>query len=80
MMAVYVEIKKLEETKTGFIYTYTSKDGSIGHIEVDIKNRIIAPASIASGDDQGRSCVLAARKLFLHMQKGEFPESTCWAS
>jgi hypothetical protein len=79
-MAVYVPIRKDRETDGGFIYRYLASDGSIGLLEIDKSTGSTRPIAIAPGDSEQRSYALAARKLLMHFQAGEFPEETCWAS
>jgi hypothetical protein len=79
-MAVYVEIRRDRETEIGFLYLYVASDGSVGVLEIDRSHGTSRPVEIASGDRDGRTFMLAARKLFKHFQAGEFPEGTCWAS
>jgi hypothetical protein len=79
-MAVYVEIRRDRESEKGFLYQYVAADGSVGVLELDKSDGSSRPISLASGDQNGRTYMLAARKLFKHFQAGEFPEKTCWAS
>ena len=79
-MAVYVPIRKERETDRGFVYRYTASDGSVGLLEISKSTGASQPIKIATGDNEQRSYVLAARKLLKHFHAGEFPEETCWAS
>ena len=79
-MAIYVAIRKEEETLNGFVYRYVVADGSVGRLEISKLDGSSRPIEIASGDGEGRSFALASRKLLIHFQTGEFPNETCWAS
>ena len=79
-MAVYVGIRKVEETDDDATYEYGPDDDRVGRIKVLKQSGDMEVLSEVPGDEKGTFSMRAGRKLLLHWREGEFPEKTCFAS
>ena len=81
-MAIYVGIRKISEDEIEVIYAFgTETDERLtGRLRLDKTNGEIEELQPCQQDSQQRFFRRAARKLSLHYQRGEYPDSTCWAS
>jgi hypothetical protein len=81
-MAFYIAIKKVEETASAAVYEFSSNpdEGKSGLLKIDKTSGEIHEIQENPEDLNKRLYVRAARKIFLHHQKGEYPQKTCWAS
>jgi hypothetical protein len=81
-MAFYIAIKKVEETASTAVYEFSCNpdDGKTGLLKIDKRSGEIQEVQANPEDLNKRLYVRAVRKVFLHHQKCEYPQKTCWAS
>jgi hypothetical protein len=81
-MAVYIQIRKLFETELEAVYEFLPNvdETRIGKLVIEKQNGEGKELEPCPGDERKFSYARAARKVFLHYQKGEYPDLTCWAS
>jgi hypothetical protein len=81
-MAVYIEIRKVEESATEAVYEYTpaTGEGDAGRLVIDKRSGVVTKAGADRVWDPHPDFARAARKIFQHHRNGEYPEHTCWAS
>jgi hypothetical protein len=79
-MAIYIAIRKIDESESGATYSFGLAEGSIGRIEIDKATGQVRVIEQAPNDESSRISSRAVHKLRQHWEKGEYPASTCWAS
>ena len=79
-MAMYIAIRKLNENDTMVCYSFGIEDNSTGRLEIDKASGQVRIVDQAPEDESSRISSRAAHKLRQHWEKGEYPDSTCWAS
>ncbi len=81
-MAIYIQIRKIEETNSLAVYEFTRDpdEGQAGQLRIDKSSGDIREMQSHPDDTDKRLYVRAARKVFLHHQKGEYPENTSWSA
>jgi hypothetical protein len=79
-MAVYIAIRKMNESDIVVTYSFGIGDDVTGCLEIDKATGQIRIVSQAPNDESSRLFSRAAQKLRQHWEKGEYPSTTCWAS
>jgi hypothetical protein len=79
-MAIYIAIRKIEETENTVSFSYSSVESQLGAVKLCKSSGEVSLAEPAPNDAQGRLFSRVAFKLKKHWEKGEFPDKTCWAS
>jgi hypothetical protein len=79
-MAVYIALRKVEETTEFATYEYGPDEVRVGRIRVLKQSGDMEVLSEVPGDDKRTFSPRAGRKLLLHWRAGEYPETTYWAS
>jgi hypothetical protein len=78
-MAIYIPIWKTSETGESVVYEFGDGDETLGIISLNKgtgKMEVIGSKRNADEFYYRR----AMRKLYLHWEKGEFPEKTAWSA
>lgn len=78
-MAIYILIKKSVETSTFVDYDLELTDGSLGKVRIDKESGEVTVVEVFLHEKEGLF-ERAVYKLRQHLEKGDFPEVTCWAS
>ncbi len=79
-MAIYIQIRKIDEDATGATYEFGPSEGFIGTVFVEKATREVSLLHI---DDPKREAFYFSRvrrALQRHLEAGEFPASTCHAA
>lgn len=79
-MAFYIALRKLSENDVLAVYSFGVTDDKIGRIQIDKTSGQVSLIEPAPDDQSERLFSRAARKLWLHWERGEYPSATCWAS
>jgi len=81
-MAIYIELLKVAETESEATYDYYPEgnrdDG--GKLLVVKETGEIRKVLSSPIDKNEFYYLRAARKVWIHHEKGEYPQRTCWAS
>jgi hypothetical protein len=78
-MAIYIAIRKLDESDTTATYSFGVAEDKAGRVEIDKTTGEVHVVDQAPNDGSSRIFSRVARKLRQHWEKGEYPDSTCWA-
>ncbi len=77
---MYIPIRKVDDQEFHVDFSYGIDDQQDGVLRVQKGTGDISIIRPASGDERLAIYMRAARKMKQHWLKGEYPESTCWAS
>ena len=80
MMAVYLDIVRVEQDAHGVRYRFSTTDDRAGVLEIIKSSGEIRLIEELPGDESHRLYSRAARKIQLAWRSGTLPEKTCWAS
>ncbi|MCA9214179.1 MAG: hypothetical protein KDB27_14005 [Planctomycetales bacterium] len=79
-MAIYIKISKISEDSAYATYEFGPNEQRVGQIRVTKDTGEMIVLSEVPGDEKNAYAPPAQRKLLVHWRKGEFPDTTCWAS
>jgi hypothetical protein len=79
-VAVYISIRKINDSETDADYTFSLVDRTSGSLRINKATGDVKLLEPLPGDNEERLFARAAHKVRQHWSKGEFPESTSWAS
>ena len=79
-MGLYVLIRRVELTKDSADYAFGESETALGRVRIDRHTGEVTLVTPAPDDPNSVLFVRAAFKLRQHWNKGEVPETTCWAS
>lgn len=77
---MYIAIRRLNADESSAEYAFGENEERMGRLQLDRGNGESRLLETCPDDGSGGMFQRAGRKLFLHWQQGELPESTCWAS
>lgn len=79
-MAIYIPIRKTDETESFVEYSFSSNDRTAGMLRIDKESGNVELIDQAEGDDDLRFFSCAAHVVKRNWRAGRYPDSTCWAS
>jgi len=80
-MAIYVEIRKVFENEDFVHYEYRgSVNSDCGKLQINKSTADVEVIKYEKNDPKGFYASRACMKLYEHWKRGEFPETTIWAS
>lgn len=82
VMAVYILIRKLSETDFEAVYDYfpDTDENCFGRLLIRKVTGEIVRLIDCANDEKDFCYSRAARKVLDHQKKGEYPQTTAWAS
>ncbi|HEY9420626.1 MAG TPA: hypothetical protein VIW92_04365 [Thermoanaerobaculia bacterium] len=79
-MAVYIPIRKVEETPTSVDYAFEDNLGNSGLVRLNKASGDVELLKALPGTKAEEYLARVIYKLTKHWEKGEIPDATCWAS
>ena len=80
VMAIYIEIRKMDEDASGAIYEFGPLEGFIGTVFVDRATQEVLMLHIVDPKKQDFYVSRVRRALQRHLEAGELPARTCYAA
>ena len=80
MMAVYIEIERIENSGGTALFRFSTTDGRSGVFRLDLSSGNTFLEEKLPGDELGKLYARAAYKIRTIWRGGELPEKACWAS
>jgi hypothetical protein len=77
---MYIAIRKIREDENAALYSFGVDDVLIFRAEIVKKTGNVRAVEHRPGDASPRIFSRVAHKLRQHWEKGEYPDSTCWAT
>ena len=79
-MAVYIRIWKVNENEQAAEYEFGEETVACGRLRIVKETGEIVLISPLLNDESGKLFARVRYKLGKHLESGELPERTCWAS
>lgn len=79
-MALYIQIRKIEDTKDLAKFSYSSDSVNFGYVMLNKQTGEVTQVAASPDDADGRYFVRTAAKLRNEWQSGRIPDVTQWAS
>jgi PleD family two-component response regulator len=80
-MALYIPIRKVDEDSRSARYSFGEPGAATGMVSIDKASGAVESLGDVAGDEAMEHVVARVEhKLRQHWQRGEYPETTCWAS
>lgn len=77
---MYIAIRRVSLSQDSADYHFGEDESRMGRLRLDLRTGAATPLEPCPDDSNEGIYQRAARKLFLHWQKQETPETTCWAT
>ncbi len=79
-MAIYIQIRKLEENESGVTYAFGPSEGLIGKVMLTKATGQVELIEIDDPRKAGLFVPRVARALAKHHAQGDYPVKTCYAA
>ena len=79
-VAIYIPIRKIEETEAYVDYSFKDALGHEGIVRIDKLSGDFQPLKDLPGSRSVEYLARVVYKLQKHWSNGEFPDATCWAA
>ncbi len=79
-MAIYIKIKKREETADKVVYEFGSAEDIVGTVELGKKTGQVILLDMSPGRREDFYLPRVISVLERHFLNGEFPDATCYAA
>ena len=77
---MYIAIRRISTNEDSADYAFGEDESRMGRLSLNLETGTATLLEACPDDSSEGIYQRAARKLFLHWQKGESPETTCWAT
>ncbi len=79
-MATYILIQKISETDHEAVYDFGPDELALGRLRVDKDSGVVEVLSPVPADNPDFYFLRVKYKVLQHLERGEFPDRTCFAS
>lgn len=79
-MAIYIQIRKVEETESEVVYAFGSSEALVGKILLHKHSGSTKLLEIATPDRAQFYLSRVERVLIRNHERGEYPQETCYAA